>query len=543
MAILILATSCAGQSTNGAKDDTLRQENDSEALAGLGDVLPPLPISKAAAAPISTKIDGIATYARSENAADEEMALNLQSSPDSPAWGMWALNPGTDILTDVDFYFYVEEGTTAWAAVSNYSKDRWEFVPISTPHMAIDLYSDQNLSPAGECYVAVIIVGGNTGIVSWLVMNTYAPGWHVVTVDSEGKSGDGSSLAVVDGNPAISYCDAEAHALRYVRASSKYGASADDWTTIVPIYGSAAKANSLAVVDGNPAIAFATYDTAGFPLAENFLFYKRSTTSTGSQASDWSLPYEVGFLDFELMQDVSLTVVAGNPAICMCYAQSVMYFHSPSVTGTDFWLGLTIVDDAMVGPKASLAAVDGHPAISYLVTQPDGTHIMYVRSASPAGLGSEDWNNVVDVDVADQFGDYTSLAVVDGNPAISYCDLNTGNLQFARSVTSSGAVASDWSQLVTMLTVNSVGQFSSLAIVIGRPAISFYDSTKSSLKFAQSSSASGSVPLAWNIVVTVDGADAEMVGTSTSLAEVNGRPAISYYDESNGALKYAVLIE
>jgi hypothetical protein len=84
-------------------------------------------------------------------------------------------------------------------------------------------------------------------------------------------------------------------------------------------------------------------------------------------------------------------------------------------------------------------------------------------------------------------------------------------------------------------SAGDVGEYTSLAVVEGRPAISYHDGTSRDLRFAINSAADGSGT--WTLI-TVDSAG--NVGEYTSLAVVDGRPAISYYDNTNGDLKFVI---
>ena len=87
--------------------------------------------------------------------------------------------------------------------------------------------------------------------------------------------------------------------------------------------------------------------------------------------------------------------------------------------------------------------------------------------------------------------------------------------------------------VITVDSTDSTGQYTSLAVVNGKPAISYYDATNDDLRYVQANNADGT---AWNTPVTVDATG--LTGLHTSLTVVNGKPAISYNDFTNGDLKY-----
>ena len=336
-----------------------------------------------------------------------------------------------------------------------------------------------------------------------------------VAVDTAGSVGFYTSLAVVNGNPAISYYDATNGDLKYVRATDASGTA---WDTPVSVdtAGIVGSYTSLAVVDGNPAISY--YDQTNGDLK-----YVRALDSAGIAWSTSVAVDTAGVVGWY----TSLTVVDGNPAISYYDSTNtdLKYVRGTDSTGTA-WAAPVAVDTAgFVGSHTSLAVVDGNPAISYY----DNTNgdLKFVRAMDSSGTA---WAAPLAVDTAGFDGFYTSLAVVNGNPAISYYDATNGDLKYVRATDASGTA---WDTPLAVDTAGDVGQYTSLAVVDGNPAISYYDLTNVDLKYVRATDSTGT---AWAAPLAVD--TAGDVGDWSSLAVVNGNPAISYYDSTNGDLKY-----
>jgi len=213
----------------------------------------------------------------------------------------------------------------------------------------------------------------------------------------------------------------------------------------------------------------------------------------------------------------------GNPAISYYDATdgALKYAH---------WNGMgwnieTVDNDGDVGQYTSLAFDrSGNPAISYYDATNDD--LKYAR-----------WNGtswqIERVDSAGWVGSYTSLDFdTSGYPGISYYDATNGDLKYAQWT------CCDW-DIETVDSDGWVGAYTSLALDnSGNPAISYYDATNGALKYAWRCSPT----CGWSIEEVDSAGD---VGTYTSLAfdtsVIPWKPAISYYDVTNGALKYAQL--
>ena len=84
-----------------------------------------------------------------------------------------------------------------------------------------------------------------------------------------------------------------------------------------------------------------------------------------------------------------------------------------------------------------------------------------------------------------------------------------------------------------LVAEGSMGSNNSIAIINGHPAISYYDNDHGDLKYIRAADAQG---VTWGQPVTVTSAG--NVGASTSLAIVNNTPAISYQDNNTKNLMF-----
>jgi len=195
------------------------------------------------------------------------------------------------------------------------------------------------------------------------------------------------------------------------------------------------------------------------------------------------------------------------------------------------WDIRTVDSEGDTGWYTSLALdKSGYPHISYEAESPPGYSYSVLKYARWNGFS---WNiSIVDSSgtiALGGVGRHTSLVLDESdNPHISYSDVNTSSLKYAKWT------GSQW----TISIVDSAGshgecqQYISLALdKSGYPRISYYDWINQDLKYAKWNGS------AWNIS-TIDSAGD--VGWHTSLAlDMSGYPRISYNDVTNSSLKYA----
>ena len=167
--------------------------------------------------------------------------------------------------------------------------------------------------------------------------------------------------------------------------------------------------------------------------------------------------------------------------------------------------------------------------------------LMYVYDHTGNGTS---WSTPIAIDTNGNVGLYTSIMVVNTNPAISYYDESSGDLKYVRAQNELGT---SWGTPVRVDTNGNVGLYSSLNLVLWSPyalipQIAYYDQTAGDLKMATANDvhpdmwyfwqANGRF---WNPPVVVDSTND--VGRNASLAMMTGW--VGYYDATEGDLKRA----
>jgi hypothetical protein len=123
-------------------------------------------------------------------------------------------------------------------------------------------------------------------------------------------------------------------------------------------------------------------------------------------------------------------------------------------------------------------------------------------------------------------GDTVPLLEVDGRPAISYARYLPNYEQRAVYNRATNALGSEWSSPVVIDEDNYAGLYSSLAIVSGNPAITYLDWSDMAFKYARATDAQGS---AWGSPVTVYAEEPDlMVGNLTKLLVAAEGPRVFF---------------
>jgi hypothetical protein len=156
------------------------------------------------------------------------------------------------------------------------------------------------------------------------------------------------------------------------------------------------------------------------------------------------------------------------------------------------------------------------------------TFILIIISPAAFAIG----NSIVAVDVDGTTGQYTALVLdSQGYPTMSYYDASEGKLKVAHCFEKNCAL---FNSIVTPDGGSLVGKYTSIAFdKNGNPVISYYDETNSALKVLHCGNSTCSTG---NTIATPDSTGT--VGQYTSITvDKNNFPVVSFYDVTAGVLK------
>jgi len=326
-----------------------------------------------------------------------------------------------------------------------------------------------------------------------------------IVVDGSAASPMHTSLAVVNGCPAISYYDSTLGNLMYVRANDPSGAT---WGTPVALdsAGDVGARTSMAVVDGNPAISY-------LDKTNEDLKYIRASDASGSS---WGAPMVLDGEGAERIgdADTSLAIVNGTPAIAytgMFGPYNLKFIRANDTTGSSW--GTPVLADTRYATDASLAFVDGKPAISYYYML--SSDLRYVRASDASGTT---WETPLTLDAVN-YGKEPSLTVVEGNPAVAYFADSPKELAYIRSEDARGDV---WGTAEILDSDGVVGQNCSLVVLAsGAPAISYFDGSNIDLKYI----GPAGPPAGITVTPTSGLTTTEAGGTATFAVSANTAPS------------------
>lgn len=415
--------------------------------------------------------------------------------------------------------------------------------------------------------------------------------WSIRSLDQTGATKIGLFTSIdldIGQHPAIAYIHASYGALKFIYSPKSSGWNTPSWVTYFTR--DVGLSTSLAITPGGvPYISYldatagalkvAYPTTSGWALQYLFNYpYSGMYSSIDTagefpmiayyqqQYKDLRFALPLGWLGFWISVPVDQTYDVGqyismktNPSTGlphMAYYDAThadLVYATPNLTFTD-WMTRTLDSQGTVGWYPSLAlgrqnvSSPYRPFISYY-NATTGSLMLAYQSPTLTWV-SEAVDNIGQLSETG-VGAYTAVAVDNlGRPHISYYDVTNKQLKYAYWDGDWYATPRTGTWNISVVDINQdTGRFSSLVIdqATNTSHICYYDYTNGNLKYAQ-----GSPGNPWQ-TQTVDGNTGPYAlgGDNDSLDEgdvglycsidltTTGLPAISYYDNSHGDLKFA----
>lgn len=245
------------------------------------------------------------------------------------------------------------------------------------------------------------------------------------------------SLAVIAGKPAIAYRlgETDGDDLYYLPATDAQGTT---WGTPVPVERSFSinvqlgRCCVLAEINGVPAVAYQRYD-AGASFGIDGLRYAYANEASGATWNRFTIDsgYMISGSPFTGApgKELSLSIVAGRPAIAYYDGDNIRYANSSDAQGTSGTWSNRLVTTVAGRSGVSLRTVDGVPLISFYDSDTMELRCALSQDADP---GSGSWTSIFTLDQITG-GDWTAnrLLEVNGLPAAAYHDVDTDKLLVA----------------------------------------------------------------------------------------------------------------
>jgi hypothetical protein len=519
--------------------------NDVPASEIILSILPSVPNGQAerltAAAGYLTK-DGTNTYAQSSNTSTDGTTLILQPGADEIAFAIYEF-PTRDCTWNgqVEFDININVGEEIWLAWPNYEKQLWELFEESMEKTILSIPDGVWLSPYGDLYIGVVAFDESQVRVNRtrLPVSLYESHVHDLSVD---PGAGGASLAVVGSRPAVAFIRDEN--LTYARATSDLPGSVADWNTMDVYTESENTGPHLVEIAGKPFMAFRKFPD-GIRFAHSVLStpdmptdWTNSALNPGTWNSQWEFPEDLAEVD-----GVPAIVAAFGDTGDLSPTPQIMYVFASQPSGTG-WSKTNIKyfaypDWGVTAQSTSLCEINNLPVVSYSLNpidlEDEGLWIAMGYTSNPEE--PEDWLNFI-VDNASISG--TRLVAVNNHPVVAYVSESSDKLKVAISTTDTPASSDDF-EFFEITNIDPGAGSYSLAAIDNRPAVAYFDEVLEAVMLVWWNESYPAELDSWHYFQFADGIT-DAVGVS--LADLDGWPIVTYFDNTSlNTLKFARLAE
>lgn len=310
-------------------------------------------------------------------------------------------------------------------------------------------------------------------------------------------------------------------------ASDLRGTSALSWGSPSVVdrqkWGGNREGTSIGTVDGNPAVSYVVYSSRHNTYTYT-LYYVRASDSAGtSWGRAKAIDSWAGAGNGAKNSYTSLCVVNNSPAVCYTGNDGLLelrYVRAKDSTGNKWGTPITVDNSGNSGTAARMLMVNGAPAISYIDFDSGGK---YVRALDQNG---DTWGAPMHPDPS-VYASFDTFSIVDGKPAMAYAA--GGSLHELRYIRAADANGDTWNspQIVQSGATDGRYAMSRLSVANGSPAIAFSGNgllSAAAVYYIRATDADGT---AWpsGAVTVSSGSTFDWLG---SMTVINGLPSIAF---------------
>ena len=481
-----------------------------------------------------------------------------RENPDDPKSGSYS--PSREIVVKVDaltvpgggaYDFgnkYLDSTTEVQFRIQNSGADTVELtgtplVTIGGNHpscFTVTDMPDASIAPGASTNFILAFATDTSGLKEALVTIEYGTqgqafsftvqgtGSGICVVDSGMDVGSHSSIAVSGSGIYIAYRDENNDKLKFARSTDSGATWPAENILVVGEDDDVGTYASIFAEGGSVYISYYQLVSGGY--ADTWINFTKST--------DYGVTWPAGNIRnvADISWDGLYSSVAGSGStVLLSYYNDVSdVLHCIRSTDSgDTWLSgndITVDATGNTGTYNDIVICGSCACISYY----DVTNSS-LKCAVSADTGAS-WSaeNIRTVDATGTVGEFTSIGAYETHVYISYYDRTNGALKFARS-TDNGATWPDEGSLPVIDGEGDTGQYTSLAVDGATLYISYYDVTNGDLKFARSDDSGATWPPANLRVVDSSGE----VGKYCSIDCSGDNVYISYYNDTVNKLKFA----
>jgi hypothetical protein len=495
--------------------------------------------AREASAPIPCSIPGSAEYMCSQGSYDDGTQHVLPAGKGQLEWAIYRLPTNGYSAVSIEVNLAISGGK-AYCATANYNRMCWEFYPQLTEPEFDETVAAYHISPQDRVYIAVAAYDAATVAVldSRIVLDQ--PGWETCTIAEEVTEPTGLQVfaAGPGGEPRVATLD-ELNTKLY-SSSELQPLDSGDWQSVIA--GRAGELDQLwrplraGWIGGRPAMAYYRYG------ADYQLCYTCGTIAEPAE-DDWVTAH-VGDTPFYSGIDLGLAELDGKPRLLYRHSDTDAVWLASATTGTpysDDWI-ITKVRDSAIRP--SLAVVNGRLACTYFAGPISSLMLSYARATVDSPSGPSSW---VEAEICGSlYGNFYCMTELVATPldsmeapVIAQLFDNAMVPWISSANVAEPSTFAHWDNSTVDHDVEIGGFRMEMKRVLDRPALVYYANNLLRLQYAHSVTANPESADDWQITTVVSGVDAGCV----ALAEINGQPAVAYFDRDELALVYMYCTE